>query len=185
MTHVNSSLLERFVAVRARSVELAAPLTVEDQLVQPMPDASPTKWHLAHTTWFFETIVLGTSDPEFNFLFNSYYEALGPRVERARRGMLSRPSLEFVHRYRAEVDERTRLPAESLISQQQPLRSRTSQGSRDQTSRRTATFRGLPARKVPLVDDRAQFPDSWRRRRHASPPTVRAQSCFTSPCSKP
>jgi ergothioneine biosynthesis protein EgtB len=71
-----------------------------------MADASPTKWHLAHTTWFFETLVLGAPDPVFNFLFNSYYEALGPRVERARRGMLSRPTLERVRAYRGEVDAR-------------------------------------------------------------------------------
>jgi len=103
---MKASVHNRFKAVRSRTVALCAPLTVEDQLVQPMADASPAKWHLAHTTWFFETVVLGTPDPEFNFLFNSYYEALGPRVERARRGMLSRPSLERVHAYRADVDAR-------------------------------------------------------------------------------
>ncbi len=102
----SNGLVRRFRSVRARTVELCAPVTVEDQLVQPMADASPTKWHLAHTAWFFETIALGAPDPEFNFLFNSYYEALGPRVERARRGMLSRPSLERVHAYRREVDVR-------------------------------------------------------------------------------
>jgi ergothioneine biosynthesis protein EgtB len=100
------TLTRRFKAVRMRTVDLCAPLSVEDQLVQPMADTSPTKWHLAHTTWFFETIVLGAPDPEFNFLFNSYYEALGPRVERARRGMLSRPSLERVQAYRMDVDAR-------------------------------------------------------------------------------
>ena len=99
-------LLHRFRTVRARTVALAAPLTIEDQLVQPMADASPTKWHLAHSTWFFETVVLGQPDPEFSFLFNSYYEGLGPRVERARRGMLSRPSLERTHAYRRDVDAR-------------------------------------------------------------------------------
>src|SRR5262245_24103031 len=93
-----ADLTARFTAVRRRTVELCAPLTVEDQLVQPMAEASPSKWHLAHTTWFFETFVLclageATFDPGFNFLFNSYYDAAGPRVERARRGMLSRPSL--------------------------------------------------------------------------------------------
>ena len=103
---MDASFLARFQAVRSRTVKLCAPLTVEDQLVQPMPDASPAKWHLAHTTWFFETVVLGAPDPEFNFLFNSYYEALGPRVERASRGMLSRPSLERVLAYRADVDLR-------------------------------------------------------------------------------
>ncbi len=101
-----ASLIDRFRTVRARTVELCSPLSIEDQVVQPMADASPAKWHLAHTTWFFETIVLGEPHPEFNFLFNSYYEAIGPRVERARRGMLSRPSLDRVHAYRREVDER-------------------------------------------------------------------------------
>ena len=104
---MNATMLaKRFRAVRMRTVELCTPLGVEDQLVQPMADASPTKWHLAHTTWFFETIVLRAPDPEFNFLFNSYYETLGPRVERARRGMLSRPTLERVHAYRDDVDAR-------------------------------------------------------------------------------
>ncbi len=87
---------------------LCAPLSVEDQVVQPMVDASPAKWHLAHTTWFFETFVLPEPvfDPAFAQLFNSYYEAVGPRVDRPRRGMLTRPSLERVHAYRAQVDER-------------------------------------------------------------------------------
>jgi len=102
-------LAQRFAAVRRRTVELAAPLTVEDQVIQTMPEASPTKWHLAHTTWFFETFVLAAKepfDPAFAFLFNSYYEAVGPRVERPRRGMLSRPPLERVHAYRAAVDKK-------------------------------------------------------------------------------
>jgi ergothioneine biosynthesis protein EgtB len=99
-------LSQRFRAVRERTLGLCAHATVEDQLVQPMPDASPTKWHLAHTTWFFETIVLRAPDPAFNFLFNSYYEAIGPRVERARRGMMSRPSLDEVIAYRRRIDER-------------------------------------------------------------------------------
>ncbi|HEY8047773.1 MAG TPA: ergothioneine biosynthesis protein EgtB [Ramlibacter sp.] len=103
---------ERFASVRAHSVALAAPLTAEDQCVQPMPDASPTKWHLAHTTWFFEAVVLCEHAPgyepfdrRFFHLFNSYYESLGPRHPRPQRGLLTRPSLEAVHRYRAHVDE--------------------------------------------------------------------------------
>jgi ergothioneine biosynthesis protein EgtB len=102
------SLADRFTAVRSRTLALCAPLSAEDHVVQPMPDASPAKWHLAHTTWFFETFVLGGDpfDPAFEFLFNSYYEAVGPRVPRARRGMLTRPSLEQVHAYRAEIDQR-------------------------------------------------------------------------------
>jgi len=106
------SLAERYRTVRARTTALCAPLTVEDQQVQPMADASPSKWHLAHTTWFFEAFVLRegqlgpTFDPTFEHLFNSYYEAVGPRLERPRRGMLTRPGLERVHAYRAEVDRR-------------------------------------------------------------------------------
>jgi ergothioneine biosynthesis protein EgtB len=101
-------LLERFLAVRNRTVALCAPLSAEDQVVQPMPDASPAKWHLAHTTWFFEAFVLGGEpfDPAFEFLFNSYYEAVGPRVPRPRRGLVTRPGLDRIHAYRADVDRR-------------------------------------------------------------------------------
>jgi len=99
---------DRFAAVRDRSRELCAPLSSEDHVVQPMPDASPAKWHLAHTTWFFEAFVLGGApfDPAYEFLFNSYYEAVGPRVDRFRRGMLTRPSLDRIHAYLAAIDAR-------------------------------------------------------------------------------
>jgi ergothioneine biosynthesis protein EgtB len=102
------ALLARFTTVRERTMALCAPLSIEDQVVQPMPDASPTKWHLAHTTWFFESFVLGGEpfDPAFEFLFNSYYESVGPRVARPRRGMLTRPGLDRVHAYRGAIDRR-------------------------------------------------------------------------------
>ncbi|HEY1955358.1 MAG TPA: ergothioneine biosynthesis protein EgtB [Polyangiaceae bacterium] len=102
------NLAERYRRVRERTARLCAPLTPEDHVVQPMPDASPAKWHLAHTTWFFEELVLGgeTFDPSFRFLFNSYYESIGPRAPRAQRGMVTRPPLERVHAYRAAVDRR-------------------------------------------------------------------------------
>jgi ergothioneine biosynthesis protein EgtB len=102
------TLADRFSDVRRRTVELCAPLSIEDHVVQPMPDASPAKWHLAHTTWFFESFVLGGEvfDPAFEFLFNSYYEAVGPRVQRPRRGMLTRPGLDRVHAYRDAIDRR-------------------------------------------------------------------------------
>lgn len=94
------------------SEKLAAPLTAEDQQVQSMPDVSPTKWHLAHVTWFFETFVLRdfASDyalfhPDFPFLFNSYYESAGPRHTRAARGLLTRPTIGEVLDYRRHVDE--------------------------------------------------------------------------------
>ncbi|MHB8284214.1 MAG: ergothioneine biosynthesis protein EgtB [Caulobacteraceae bacterium] len=105
------SLASRFKSVRRRSLQLAAPLSAEDQTVQSMPDASPTKWHLAHTTWFFETFILGSIDepvfdPAYGFLFNSYYNALGDRHPRAQRGLLTRPSCSEVMAYRAHVDQR-------------------------------------------------------------------------------
>ena len=105
------SLSERYRAVRAASLGRSAPLSAEDQLAQSMPDASPVKWHLAHTTWFFETFLLVPSladyrplDPAFAYLFNSYYEAVGPRHPRPARGLITRPSLEEVLAYRRFVD---------------------------------------------------------------------------------
>jgi ergothioneine biosynthesis protein EgtB len=104
---------ERFRSVRAATERLAEPLSAEDCALQSMPDASPVKWHLGHTTWFFETMVLERAEREFRplraeyrFLFNSYYVAVGPRHPRPQRGMLSRPSLEEVRAYRRDVDER-------------------------------------------------------------------------------
>ena len=104
-------LARRFAQVREHSVSLAAPLSAEDQCIQSMPDASPTKWHLAHTSWFFEAVVLiphvpdyRPFDPHFSHLFNSYYESLGPRHPRPQRGLLTRPSLAEVHSYREHVD---------------------------------------------------------------------------------
>jgi ergothioneine biosynthesis protein EgtB len=111
-TQAASALRHRFHEVRAASLALAAPLSAEDQCIQSMPDASPTKWHLAHTTWFFETVLLQPHaagyqpfDTRFHYLFNSYYEALGPRHPRPQRGLLTRPSVDEVHAYRRHVDE--------------------------------------------------------------------------------
>ncbi|MGE0498528.1 MAG: ergothioneine biosynthesis protein EgtB [Ramlibacter sp.] len=104
--------MQRFAQVRAHSLALAAPLSAEDQCVQSMPDASPIKWHLAHTTWFFETVVLQALaagyqpfDAAYAYLFNSYYESLGPRHARPQRGLLTRPSQAEVLAYRAHVDD--------------------------------------------------------------------------------
>jgi ergothioneine biosynthesis protein EgtB len=107
-----TALGEKLLATRKLTLDLAAPLSDADATVQPFPDASPAKWHLAHTTWFFETFVLRDHVPDYRpfderwaYLFNSYYEAEGPRHARPRRGMLSRPSLDEVRDYRAYVDE--------------------------------------------------------------------------------
>ncbi|MGA7259627.1 MAG: ergothioneine biosynthesis protein EgtB [Stellaceae bacterium] len=102
--------IEMFEAVRHETDALTANLTAEDQSIQSMPDVSPTKWHLAHTTWFFETFLLarfdpdyGMFDPAFGYLFNSYYEAVGPRHPRPERGLLSRPTVDIVMAYRDHV----------------------------------------------------------------------------------
>src|SRR5947209_19430884 len=103
---------QRLFATRKLSLDLAAPLSPEDQVVQAMEDASPTKWHLAHVTWFFETFILQHHlpgyrifDEKFNFCFNSYYESQGERQPRPKRGLLTRPSSAEVLAYRAHVDE--------------------------------------------------------------------------------
>jgi ergothioneine biosynthesis protein EgtB len=107
-----TSLAERLFATRRLTLDLAAPLSDADATIQPFPDASPAKWHLAHTTWFFETFVLRdyvqdyeAFDDRFAFLFNSYYEAEGQRHARPKRGMLSRPTLDEVRDWRGRVDE--------------------------------------------------------------------------------
>jgi ergothioneine biosynthesis protein EgtB len=103
--------LRRYAEVRAASLALTERLSAEDMQVQSMPDVSPTKWHLAHVTWFFETFVLAPHapgyapfDPAYGYLFNSYYEAVGERHPRPRRGLLSRPPLSDVLAYRGHVD---------------------------------------------------------------------------------
>jgi hypothetical protein len=107
------SIASRFASVRLHTLALAEPLSAEDCMAQSMPDASPVKWHLAHTTWFFETFILENFEPgfepfhqDFRFLFNSYYNGIGARHPRAQRGLLSRPSLADVQAYRNNVDER-------------------------------------------------------------------------------
>lgn len=106
-------LKQAFDTVRQRSVSICAPLQTEDYVVQPVVDVSPPKWHLGHTTWFFETFILQPNlkdyqvfNPEYNFVFNSYYESVGARVIRTDRGNLSRPGVTDVYRYRQYVDEK-------------------------------------------------------------------------------
>ncbi len=115
-------LCDSYRSVREHTLALTSPLSAEDCCVQSMPDASPTKWHLAHTTWFFETFVLESwepdfkpFDPAFRVLFNSYYNAVGAKHPRAQRGLLTRPGLDLVRAYRADVDARMqRLLAQPL-----------------------------------------------------------------------
>ncbi len=102
----------RFREVRSASERLCEPLETEDYVVQSMPDASPLKWHLAHVSWFFETLVLKphlpgykTIDERYHFLFNSYYNSLGTQFSRPLRGVITRPTVAEVHRYRRHIDE--------------------------------------------------------------------------------
>ena len=106
------NLSEEYLLIRKHSEEICEPLQTEDYVVQPIVDVSPPKWHLGHTTWFFETFILKPFSPEYqefnpdyNYVFNSYYETVGARVIRTDRGNLSRPSVNEVYQYRAYVDE--------------------------------------------------------------------------------
>ncbi|MEB0043323.1 ergothioneine biosynthesis protein EgtB [Pseudomonas sp. MH10] len=110
-----NALLKRYLTTRSRTESLIAPLSAEDMVVQSMPDASPAKWHIAHTSWFFETFLLRENladyrpfDPAFAYLFNSYYEAIGPRQPRPQRGLMTRPTVDQVVDYRKYVDEHMR-----------------------------------------------------------------------------
>jgi ergothioneine biosynthesis protein EgtB len=131
MNNVNqSSIFERYFEIRKTTQALIGSLTSEDMVVQSMPDVSPTKWHLAHTTWFWETFLLVPNlegyqvfDSEYNYLFNSYYELVGQRHARPERGMLTRPSLECVLKYRLHVDgEMKRLLDEQFNIEFSPMR---------------------------------------------------------------
>ncbi len=107
-----ADLRAAYVDVRSTTERLCAPLATEDYVLQAMPDVSPTRWHLAHVTWFFETFVLAphvpgyrSPDPAYRYLFNSYYNSVGPQFDRPSRGHLSRPTVAEIYRYRAGVDE--------------------------------------------------------------------------------
>ncbi|MEM8527144.1 MAG: ergothioneine biosynthesis protein EgtB [Bacteroidota bacterium] len=105
-------LAQRYREIRQQSLDLCAPLSTEDFVVQPINDVSPPKWHLGHTTWFFENFILATYakdyqlyQPKYNYFFNSYYESQGPRILRSSRGNMTRPSVQDVMKYRQHVDE--------------------------------------------------------------------------------
>ncbi|KQM29977.1 ergothioneine biosynthesis protein EgtB [Chryseobacterium sp. Leaf201] len=127
---ITNALVKRFQDIRRHSAAICAPLEIEDYVVQPVVDVSPPKWHLGHTTWFFETFILQqydpsykVFDPQYNFVFNSYYETIGARVIRTDRGNLSRPSVADVYRYRKYVDEKMAefLESEYMTEAVEPL----------------------------------------------------------------
>ncbi|MGQ0792481.1 MAG: ergothioneine biosynthesis protein EgtB [Deltaproteobacteria bacterium] len=112
MPDESKSLLERYKSVRRFSEKICETMETEDYVIQSMPDASPAKWHLAHTSWFFETFILSERaknykplNPDYRYLFNSYYIQLGKRHARTERGFISRPTVREVYRYRSHVDE--------------------------------------------------------------------------------
>ncbi len=114
------NILKKYVDIRRHSEDICAPLETEDYVVQPVVDVSPPKWHLGHTTWFFETFILIPNfpgyevfNPQYNFVFNSYYETVGARVIRTDRGNLSRPSVSDIYLYRKYVDEKMKAFFES------------------------------------------------------------------------
>src|ERR1700733_3389230 len=109
---ITTDIALRYMEVRKRTEQICSPLQTEDYVVQPVADVSPPKWHIGHTTWFFETFILKPYfmgyreyNPEFNYVFNSYYETVGNRVIRTDRGNLSRPTVIEIYRYREYVDE--------------------------------------------------------------------------------
>lgn len=121
---------EKYSEIRNHSVEICEPLEIEDYVVQPIVDVSPPKWHLGHTTWFFETFILQPNfpgyqvfDAQYHFVFNSYYETIGARVIRTDRGNLSRPSVSDIYKYRKYVDEQMNafLQSEFLTEEIKPL----------------------------------------------------------------
>jgi len=117
-------LRERYQEIRRTTLDLTKPFSAEDQMLQSMPDASPAKWHLAHTTWFFETFILSPHvasyrpfDSRYQYLFNSYYKQLGSHPYRGARGLMSRPSLNEIHAYRSHVDDAMLRHLESVNEQ--------------------------------------------------------------------
>ncbi|HWN37155.1 MAG TPA: DinB family protein, partial [Gammaproteobacteria bacterium] len=111
-TRTGALLADRYRAIRAQTVTLASLLALEDQVVQPCEEASPTKWHLGHTTWFFERFILRArqrsymaADDRYERLFNSYYQTVGPMHPRPDRGLLSRPTVAQIHDYRSRIDD--------------------------------------------------------------------------------
>lgn len=110
---LTQNFVKRYSEIRQHSIDICEPLEIEDYVVQPIIDVSPPKWHLGHTTWFFETFILMPNmpdyevfDPQYNFVFNSYYETVGARVIRTDRGNLSRPSVSDIYKYRKYVDNK-------------------------------------------------------------------------------
>jgi ergothioneine biosynthesis protein EgtB len=123
-----TTLKERYLSIRKYSEEICKPLEVEDYVVQPSEDVSPPKWHLAHTTWFFEEFLLNNYhknyvrfNPQYAYLFNSYYNSVGDRVLRVNRGNMSRPSVDEIYKYRKYVDDHILILLDDLSEEAHPI----------------------------------------------------------------
>jgi ergothioneine biosynthesis protein EgtB len=196
----SGNLAARLFATRKLTLDLAAPLSDADATIQPFPEASPAKWHLAHTTWFFETFVLRDHVPGYRafderwaFLFNSYYEAEGPRHARHRRGMLSRPSLDEVRAYRGHVDEALERAFAALSA---PAHSLVELGINHEQQHQEllltdilATFAENPLEpsyaQLPLPACFAAEPLSWHRGRAGIIEIGAAEAGFAFDCERP
>jgi hypothetical protein len=122
-TTSSETLLNRFLKIRQDTVDLCRPLEIEDYVPQPASFVSPPKWHLAHTSWFFEELILKANspdykvfDPVFGFLFNSYYQSLGERAIRDQRGIITRPTVARVYEYRRHVDNAFELLCSQILN---------------------------------------------------------------------
>jgi hypothetical protein len=165
-TEANATAQARFQAVRDATLALCEPLEVEDHVIQSMPDVSPPKWHLAHTTWFFETFILSEFvrdyepvDPNYRYLFNSYYMAIGAQHPRPHRGLLSRPTLSEIRSYRARVD----LRMQELLA--------SAAADRDEIERRTllGIHHEQQHQELMLMDIKHIFSVNPLTNRHATP----------------
>ena len=177
-------LVEAYLAVRDETERRAAPLTPEDQLIQSMPDASPAKWHRAHTTWFFEQFLLGEHcegyqpfHPDYAFLFNSYYVSAGPRHARHQRGHLTRPSADEVTAYRRHVDAAVvkffQTAGEDTLKELAPLvEVGLNHEQQHQELMLTDILHAFAQNPIPPAYDPAwRFPASTRAARNGSPST--------------
>ncbi len=179
----NPDLSTLYQSVREASARLGAPLSDADATVQSMPDASPAKWHLAHTTWFFERMILEPNlpgyrafDPQFNFLFNSYYESIGARQPRPRRGMITRPALETIIAYRDHVDRAMASLMQDDLGSAVAEPDRTRLQSRTAASGIAADRYSAPVRAEPSASGlQGSGPDCGRqdRQRAACVPQIR------------
>lgn len=178
--NARETILQRYREVRARTVAICEPLSIEDHVAQPSADVSPPRWHLAHTSWFFETFLLTRFVPHYrpvnahySFLFNSYYESVGDRALRNRRGQYTRPTVAEIHEYRREVDARVQQLcgdcADTKLAELQPILELGLQHEQQHQELLLTDIQAIlfqaplyPAYRADFPAPAAQPPESWR-----------------------